>query len=155
MFDLIDHYNSGPKSELVYEMPMTTWSPYYKNIAYQIKIPDLKKGDLLVCHGNAEATSEHHYNVMVCSYIVLVKNKYDVEGLIISPAYGGNTNRNEHHRPLFSGGSAIVDSDDYKYVNFVVYTASTAAAPNDIVKLEQDYGRLYILKYRERKSKEI
>lgn len=153
MFDLIDHQNSGPKSELVYEMPMTTWSPYTYNIAYRVKLSDVKKGDLIVAGSTAEATSEHQYNVMVCSYIVLTRSKYDVEGQIVSPAYGGNVTRNEHHRPIHSSGSAIVDSNDYKYVSMIIYVASTAANLDDKIKLENGYGSLYILHYRQRKSK--
>lgn len=154
MFDLIDHLNTGPKSELVYEVPMTTWSPYSYHIAYRIKISDLRKNDLIVCGANAEATSEHAYNVMICTYIVLTRSKYDVEGQIVCPAYGGNVTRNEHHRPIYTGGSAIVDSDDYKYISLVIYTASTAALPDDKIKIENGYGRMYILHYRQRKPKE-
>lgn len=148
MFDLIDHQNSGPKSELIYEMPMTTWSPYIYNIAYRVKLSDLREGDLIVSTSTCEATSEHQYNVMVCSYIVLTKEKYDVKGQIVSPPYGGNVTRNEHHRPIFSSGSAVVDSNDYRYVSMIVYVASTASKPQDMIKLEKDYGRLYVLQYR-------
>jgi len=152
MFDLIDHYNTGPKSELVYEIPMTTWCPYIHTISYQIKIDDLRKDDLVVCNGNAEVTSHHPYNVMVCCYIVLTENEKDVSGQLVSTSNGGNFTRNEHHRPLISNGSCVVDKDNYKYVCFVIYSASTLAKPEDFIRLENNYGRLYVLHYRKKED---
>jgi hypothetical protein len=150
MFDLIEHYNTGPNSELVYQLPLTTWIPYRYKIAYQVRLKDSEVGDLLVCHGNAEVTSEHPFNVMVCSYIVLTKEAYEVVGKIISPAYGGNMDRNEHHRPIFCGGTIEIDDPEYCWVSLILYSASTAAQNGDSVRLESDYGRFYILQYRKR-----
>lgn len=147
MLDLIHHVNSGPKSELVWHMPMTTWHPYVHNIAYQIHLRDLRKGDLLVFNLQGECTSEHQYNVQVCSYVSLSPHKHDI-GKPISQPYGGNVTRNEHHRPFNSTGSWEVEHNGDFYLNGIVYVASTAAGPNDVIILEQDYGRLFVLVYR-------
>lgn len=145
------HYNSGPQSELVQNIPMTDWWPYNYIICYQVELTDVHKGDLFVCNGNAEITTEYGpINISVGGYIILAKNKDDVKGQLVAPAYGGNVNQNEHHRPFFHGGTCVVDSDDYKYCNFILYCASTGVRNGDLIKLEQDYGRLYILQYREK-----
>lgn len=152
MYDLIEHYNSGPKSEMVYEIPLTTGKPFYRNIAYQIAVENVKEGDLLVCNANAEVTSNNSYNILIATYIILTKQENDTEGLIICPPYGGNITLNQHHIPIYTGGSVIVDGNDYKYLTFVIYAASTAARPNDKVLLEPNYGRFYTLHYKPRKE---
>jgi len=152
MFDLVDHYNSGPKSEMVYQMPMTSWHPYYYNVVYSIELDDIHVGDVLLCGATSECTTEHPFNVQVCGYIILAESKHDTKGEVIVPAFGGNVDRNEHHRPFTCTGTIKVEKQGYKYVNFILYVASTAALPNDIIVVEQDYGRLYVLQYRERKN---
>lgn len=147
MLDFIQHYNSGPKNELVYQIPLTTWHPYDRKVVYSIKLEDIKKGDILLCGVTSECTSEHHYNIQISGYIILGETQESIEGEIIVPPFGGNVTRNEHHRPFTCTGTHEVKNKKNKYVNFVMYAASTAANPNDFIVVENNYGRLYVIRF--------
>ena len=148
MYDLIAYVDSHPRSELVASIPISTWSPYIFNSVYCVPVDNLKLKDLLVCFANCEVTSEHGYNVMIAGYLVLSKFPLELKGKYISQPAGGNMVPGEHHRAINFHGSVIVDDDEYQYVSLILYSASTAAKPNDKIIVENDYGRLYVFAYR-------
>lgn len=136
--------------ELITEIPITTGHPYNHQLVYQEILTDVKVGDMLVAHADWECTTPYSYNLMVCSYISATETiDYLLNPILISEKNGRNIDLNIHHEQTARIGTLIADKDySQLYVNFVVYSASTASSSGHKLQVEQGYGRLCVHHYR-------
>ena len=136
--------------ELISEIPITKGSPFIHKAIYQEIVYDVKTGDMLVAHADWECTTPYDYNLMVCSYIsATATSDYLLNPMLISEKNGRNIDLNIHHEQTARIGTLIADKDyNEHYINFVAYTASTAALSGHKLQVEQGYGRLCVHHYR-------
>ena len=136
--------------ELISEIPITTGHPYNHQLVYQETITDVKAGDMLVVHADWECTTPYSYNLMVVTYISATETQdYLLNPVLVCEKNGRNIDLNIHHEQTTRIGTLIADKDYSElHINFVAYTASTAALSGHKLQVEQGYGRLCVHHYR-------
>lgn len=143
------HTNTGNLGEKISSLPVVKSGPYKKYVVYSQRLENLKAGDILWVNGEFEATNDLGYNVMLASYLTLASAPTIVDGTEISEANGYNITPAMHHGMAYELGSYVITADTpVAYVNLVAYAASTAAGSGAKLTIEQDYGRLSILRFR-------
>ena len=136
-----DFYTTKSFAELEKTLPLTTGSPYIMKVIYSIPLDKgVQAGDLLDVTVDMEVTSPHRYNVMYASQVLLTNSPTAVKGQIISRPSGYNLSPAMHHGKDVRVGKVRVASTDTTYVNYVGWTASTAATPDATLIVEQNYG---------------
>lgn len=146
---LVEHTNTGDLSELVTSLPVTgDGVRYIKTVIYSQRLTNVKAGEIILVFSQFETTNDLGFNVMVASQVILADSSTEVTGTEITEASGFNVTPNMHHGKTLEVGT-LVSPADYaeKYVNVCVYAASTAASPGDAITVEQDYGRLSVLRF--------
>ena len=157
---LKEHTNTGHSSEKVTSIPIATNDlPPTFHVLYSQKLRDLKEREVLLVLSEWEATNDeaakHNdplYNVQMASYITLGDSPTDTtrsESREITEANGYNITPGMHHGVGTKVGTFVVPAalTGTKYVNVVVYAASSRASPGDTLTIMQEYGRLSVLRF--------
>ncbi|MBF0433483.1 MAG: hypothetical protein HQK83_19555 [Fibrobacteria bacterium] len=150
---LVEHTNTGHNSEKITSVPIPTGSPFTMSVLYSQKFDNLVEGEVLVVMAQWEATILKTYNVMMGGYAVLGDSPTWtklLEAREISEANAYNIDKNMHHGigSIMGTYSVPAELTGTRYVNIIVYAASDAAAAGDKLKIEQDYGRLSVLRFK-------
>jgi hypothetical protein len=153
----VQHTNTGHFSEKIGHIPISSkGAPYLYYVLFSQQLTDLQIGDILVVLTEWEATNEHPTNVMMASYVTLADTAKDTTKSAnreITEANGFNITDNMHHGVGSKVGTYVVPSalTGTKYVNVVVYAATDwdQLSSDDTLKIEQDYGRLSVIRIRQ------
>lgn len=150
----VDHWVTGNTSELVGSLPM---NPSQFQVAYSLPCPDIRDGDVVVALAEFEVTNPYGrdpwdstWNAMVTGWVILGDSPSSTTGIEVTENNGFNIDPNMHHGVLTKVGSVRPKGTDLgdKYVNVVLRAASSRAEPGDALILDQDYGRLTVLRFR-------
>lgn len=141
--------NDDTTPELLVDFPITTGSPYQYYRAMQVLVTGVAAGDILEVWSHCQVTSEQNYDVMMASWLNLQTSpghSADTDIAEITERTGQNFNGQAEHHFVVQNNGIWVAPQAYTnvYANLWLYAASTAAQPNDRMKLDQDYGRLYV-----------
>lgn len=148
--DFLIPYTSGNFSERVESIPLTRGSPYQRVVVMSIAVDDVEVGDVLECNALFQVTNNLGYNVMVAAGIILAGDQTETVGLEITEFSGRNVTPDMHHDTHSRSGIFVVTSLIYPvYINLVAYAASVKAVPGAAVRVDQDYGRLTVLRFTE------
>lgn len=151
-----DVYGSGNNSELVDHLMVegsgASWA-VGGEVVYSVLVPDLDSGDVVFAAAEAEITNDLGFNVMIASTLILADDGTDLpDGAIvkeITEANAYNITPDMHHGTFTKVGSYECPEDmGDRFVNFCMRAASSAASTGDEVTVEQDYGRLTVIVYR-------
>lgn len=117
-------------------------------VVHSVRVESLRAGDLLVAHGDLEATNDCGYNVALVTFMLLAASDAVAapanEGMIALPA-GFNITANMHHGLASRSGSYIITRDTpVAYVNLVAYAQSDVRTCRGL-RVERGYGQLVVL----------
>lgn len=130
-------------TEKVSSVPLDTGVPYRKYVLYSVYVPEIKKDEILYITSEFEATNDNDVNLMIASEIKLCSASWDTVGIILDPNNGFNISPLMHHG-VTSRARIYKATQDYynKYVNVIIWTASSAAKDYHRLKIEPTYGHL-------------
>ena len=147
MYDLIAHHSTT--QEMIYHVPLDN----SRHIAYQCYVPDLHEKDLIVAGCNYEITQIKSYFMCTAHHLIITKNKDDIHGVGIAPATGIDIpGCKAYHVNPSVVGTIVVPEEGFRWVSLIVYSGSVRSHRGDYCLLEQGYGKLYVLHYKEQVS---
>ncbi len=136
----IKEYNTGNRGELVASVPRRN----KKVVVYSLSIGPLLAGDILIVLGEVEATNDLLRGTRFTTQIRLGTSSADIGGREITEGNAFNITRGMHHGVATKAGTLTVPKDmPTAYVNL------TAWSNRGISKIEQDYGRLGVVRMRQ------
>lgn len=150
------YFTAGNSSvENFTQLQGTTGGPYIYHNLIEVDIGPVNAGDLIDINAHAQISSQNPYNLMVASVVKLTSSDVSTAttlgawvGEEITEAVGVNIDNNVHHLPIERNGRLVATGN---YTNakivLIVYTASTAYQSNDVITVDQDYGRLDVMVY--------
>jgi hypothetical protein len=145
-------YNSGDDGEIITSLPVTRFpGAYSKRVVYCVDLGDPPLGgEVLFVHGDVEVTNDLGYNVSFETHLLLTESCTAVTGHEISEANGFNVTPAMHHGTASRSGGLVVESGNtHRHVALVAWSGSTAAPRRGAaLKVERDYGRLTVLRWR-------
>jgi hypothetical protein len=155
---LVGAANSGNNSELVTQLQLLPAPPYANCVVYSLPLPDIQTGDVLGFDAQPIITCPQSYLCRAAIQAFICDNPTDLTGVELSEGWSENVDSDQaHHTPFRIGLSAWVADQAYigKHLNIVMFGAATlapASAPFDYLTVEQDYGQLSYLLFREEDS---
>jgi hypothetical protein len=149
----VDHYTTAPGGELVTSIVLAH-NPYRFTTLYSLKLPDLRRGDVVQAHCQFEVTNDLGFDVML-SHAMLTHRKETVvvhgdqpEGRLLCEYAGENITPNMHHGFRTLMGSFSLEDDGDGWVSVLIYAASIAAKPGNKLSVEKNYGGLRAIVFR-------
>ena len=149
----VDWYATTPGSELAAAIPLAH-RPFKYTTLFSLKLPDLRRGDVVQAHSQFEVTNDLGVNVMLAHAMLL----HDKETVVVhadKPAgrplceYAGeNVTQGMHHGFRTLVGSTAVADDGDAWVSVVVYAASTGVPIGRKVTVQKNYGSLRAIVFR-------
>lgn len=152
-FPQVAHYTTASGSELVPALSLAH-DPYRYTTLYSLKLPRLRKGDVVQVHCQFEVTNDIGFNVMLAHSMLfhrketIVKHGGQPDGHLLCEYAGENITPGMHHGFRTLMGSLVVPDDGDAWVSVVIYAASDAAKPGDKVSVEKGYGGLRAIVFR-------
>lgn len=142
----IAHANTGNFSELVTSLPVNPTAP---TVVLSIPIGDTLTGDLFIASGEIQVTNNLGYNCMITGYLVLADAPDKTAGIEVTENNGTNVTPAQHHLTVPKVGT-YQSNNNYgqRWLQFVCRAASTASQTGDTLTVDQDYGRLSIVRVR-------
>ena len=144
------HYNSGNSSEKVVSIPITTSARTApKNVIFSLELNKLKKGEILQIANEFQVTEDNNYNVGFSSLAILTTSPTSTIGVPITEANGENITNDMHHHKRITVGTYVTGENDIgtRYINIVGYAYSTNALEGHTLTVNQDYGRLSVIRF--------
>ncbi len=144
------HYNSGDSSEKVKSLPISTSArTASKQVIFSVALSELQIGEILQIINEFQVTEDNNYNVGFSSLAILATSPASISGVPISEANGENITNNMHHHKRIINATYVVGESDIgdRYVNIVGYAYSNNALPGHTLTINQDYGRLSVLRF--------
>jgi hypothetical protein len=149
----VDHYTTAPGGELVASIVLAH-NPYRFTTLYSLKLPDLRRGDVVQAHCQFEVTNDLGFDVML-AHAMLIHRKETVvvhrdqpEGRLLCEYAGENITPNMHHGFRTLMGSLSLEDDGDGWVSVLIYAASSAAKPGNTLSVEKNYGGLRAIVFR-------
>jgi len=134
------------KIEKLSYIPLDTGLPFKKYVLFTIYLKELKKDDVLLITSEFEVTNNTNINLMIASTIELCDSENSTNGIIVDPNNGFNINPQQHHGVTVKSRLFKINKDmTDKYMNVIIWTASSAATSQDYLKIEPNYGHLDVL----------
>lgn len=157
-FDLIGAYQTAPESGARYDQVLLNYQNYP---IYQVQIPNVRAGDLLVINAEGGVTSELTQPVEVASQLVWEDGSGGAcqyaPCVEISEENGENVVKTpEHHHKVTQTGIWLVPAgtpdNATRYVTWLWRAQSTAYPfpPVSWINVDMDHGRLIVMHYRPR-----
>lgn len=141
-------YDTGDNSERVTSLPVPTKATVaHRRVIYSQYLPNLKEGELIQFMSEVQVTNDLGYNCMCVLLVIQADSATATVGTELTEANGRNVTPNTHHDVYPKHGAVKITNTSRPYVNVVAYAASTAAKSGHTLKVDQDYGRLTILRY--------
>lgn len=144
-----DHRNTGDRSELVTDLPvLRATSSVGKRVVFSQEV-DVTAGQVLLAVAEFQTTNDLGSNVYVGSQILLVDSADDVRGQEVTAANGENVTPEMHHGQQSKSGTYEAQASDQgrRYVNLVVWAASSRTMPGQQLTVDQGYGRLSVVSW--------
>lgn len=147
-FPFIWHANSGNSSERVTFLPVPAIGTNYQTrVIFSIQLPTIAVGDLLEAHSSFEVTNNSStQHVMVGRWMTLAPSSIATTGIDISEAAVRNVSKSSMHHDVVADHASYVATMELtgKYLNLVAYSGAELARYNDVITVEQDYGRMFV-----------
>lgn len=143
-------YNSGHYSELVSTVTIT--KPPAPNPWMPIMCVDLgtipAANEILYVSAEVEVTNPQAYNIDVEARLMLTTSCTDNDGGEISDSTGYNLTPAMHHGTITKVGSWVTESGSTRnHVTLALAVESNASRPGDKLTIEQDHGRIIVLRW--------
>lgn len=138
------HGNSGDASERAATLPM----PTEKRVVFSVEVPDLAIGDVLIALGEIQVTNPYTYNAMLGSQVILADTPTATAGTEVTEAATTNITPAMHHYLMARVGSHVASRSDRRFANLVAYASASLAQTGDALTVDNDYGRLAVLRVR-------
>ena len=158
----VEHYQtriSSKKSKL--KMELTQGRPYQIYTIYSLKIPKLRRGDIIQCHAQLEVVMpkkliKRSINIMVGYTMIIHDKKIILHGETVNLTDLGEflypcfpaTQDMSHNIPIVFAtliGSKQVKKDGDLWISLVSYSASSKSKSGDNVNVSKNYGGLVAL----------
>lgn len=151
----VDHYATPSGSELLGKLPLSSLKKYRFNTLYILKVPDLRKGDVVQAHAQFEVTNDLGVPVSFDHAMLLHPKKTVVKD---SPTqskdrrlceYAGEYLTPEMHhgfRTLMGSFSAEEDGD--AWISVVIYADGGNELAGRTLTVEKNYGGLRAIVFR-------
>ena len=143
-------YGNETAPERLKSFPITG-RRYQKYVVQSVRIPDVRKGDLLHAEFEFQLTTPYRYNVMVASLRIVASSPNDTVSTerLVAQANGENIDNQIRHKPIRRQGWWVAKRDYPElYLNAVGYAASTASKKGHRIRVDQKYGRSVVAVYR-------
>lgn len=141
-------YQTPAAAERVDTLPLS--NPETMRVVQSVKLDTLRAGDVLIVHGDIEATNDCGYNVALGTYIILAPTDTSIArstDAVLSPAAGFNISANMHHGLASRSGALVITRDiPDAHINLVAYSQSSVLTCGGL-KVERGYGQLVVLHY--------
>jgi hypothetical protein len=145
-------YNSGNTSERVTSLPVYKTGNVAKATVYCIDLGDPPAGgEVLQASGEFEATNYEEYETLVQSQLLLTSSCTATSGVEITEGAGYNFDLAVHHGTSAKTGALEVPAGNSRRFVVMVAWAMTGWGnwqSGDTLRVEQDYGRLSVLRWR-------
>jgi hypothetical protein len=142
----IQHANTGNMAELVTGIVV---NPATFTVVLSIPVGPVLAGDLFLANGEVQVTNDLGYNCMVTGYLVLADAPDKTAGIEVSENNGTNVTPAQHHLVVPKAGTYQADKNyGERWLQFVCRAASTASQAGDVLTVDQDYGRLSVVRVR-------
>jgi hypothetical protein len=151
----VDHFATPEDSELIAKLAVSSQKKYRFCTLYILKVPDLRKGDVVQAHAQFEVTNDLGVPVQVAHAMLLHAKKTVVKD---SPTQSKDTRLCEyagefltpemHHgfRTLMGSFQADVDGD--AWVSVVIYAVAPDELAGRTLTVEKNYGGLRAIVFR-------
>jgi hypothetical protein len=145
----VDHYTTAPGAELIAKLALSSPKKFKYNTLYQLKLPNLRKGDVVQAHAQFEVTNDLRVPVSLAHAMLLHAKRTIVKDHPSQPQdrqlceYAGEFLTPEMHhgfRSLMGSFAATVDGD--AWVSVVIYGVITNPLPGQALTVEKNYGGL-------------
>ncbi|HKB05388.1 MAG TPA: hypothetical protein VKD90_24400 [Gemmataceae bacterium] len=149
----VDWYATTPGSELAAALPLAH-RPFKYTTLYSLKLPDLKRGDVVQAHSQFEVTNDLGVNVMLAHSMLLhvketvVAHEDKPDGRVLCEYAGENITPGMHHGFRTLTGSIAVPDDGDAWLSVVLYAASTGVPPGRRLTVQKNYGSLRAIVFR-------
>lgn len=145
----IREYNTGDSSELVATIPVHVTSGDNYRVIYCLDLGDAPVGgEILQVSTHAQVTIPHYDTVAVTTQLYLADTCQSTGGTEIGEAQGTNLDRPTHHLSINRTGSVTVEEyNERHYVVLLAWSASSTAKPGDHLVVDNDYGRLSVIRF--------
>lgn len=140
-------YNSGNNSERYSSLLISKYSTGIQRYGVmEVKLEDLKAGEVLIVEAHIEVTTPYQTNVEVTGRLVYGTGTGEVDGLAhISEENGENVTYNEHHKVCRHTGNFVIPEDRATaYVSLAMYAAQDDHQNLQSLIIEPDYGRMIV-----------
>jgi hypothetical protein len=151
----VDHYATPEDSELVGKLVVSSPKKYRFTTLYILKVPDLRKGDVVQAHAQFELTNDLGVPVSVAHAMLLHSGKTIVKD---SPTqskdrrlceYAGEFLTPEmHHGFRTLMGSFQAEADGDAWVSVVIYAVGPDELAGRTLTVEKSYGGLRAIVFR-------
>jgi hypothetical protein len=143
-------YSTGDNSELVTTLPVKTDSSnVITKVVMCVNIDPVTDGSIIYASAEAEYTNDLGYDPLIASMLILVDSCTLTAGAEVTEHNGEDCTRLQHHCVVVKAGLLqIVGFTSRHYVSLIAYAAHTQAKAGDVLKVQQDYGRLNVLVWR-------
>lgn len=145
LYDAASFISSGEGRELTWFIDVdATRTPIYS-----IPLVNMKAGEFIMVLSDFEITNDNRYTVGIGSQVILGDHPRDTYGIDeITDANMFNITKESHHGvPVKIGILKIKRDYDIVFVNVIAWAVSSSANKGDKVKVEQNYGRLSVIKF--------
>jgi hypothetical protein len=149
----VDHYTTPADGELVPSLTLA-FDPCRYTTLYILRLPRLRKGDVIQAHCQFELTHDLGFNVMAAHAMLLhskqtiVKDGNRPEGHVLCEYAGENITPGMHHGFRTLMGSLAAADDGDAWVGVLIYAASDAAQAGDTLSVMKGYGGLRVVVFR-------
>jgi hypothetical protein len=150
----VEHFSTSPGAELVSAIEVRP-SFYRYATLYSLKVPVLRKGDVVQAHAQFEVTNNLGFNVMLGHAMLLHPEETivvhgDMPGARILCEYAGeNLTPDMHHGFRTLMGSFAATDDGDVWISVLIYAISSVAKPADRLTVEKAYGGLRVIVFRQ------
>ena len=150
----VEHFTTPPGAELVSSIAVRP-SHYRFSTLYSLRLPALRKGDVVQAHAQFEVTNNLKYNVMLAHAMLLhgeetiVVDANNPEERVLCEYAGENITPDMHHGFRTLIGSFAAEESGDAWVSVVIYAVSSAAKSGDRLRVEKPYGGLRAIVFRQ------
>lgn len=153
----VDHYATPANGELIAMLPLGTEKKYKFCTLYSLKVPDLRKGDVVQAHAQFEVTNDLGVPVSVAHAMLVHTKKTVVKDAPTQSKdqrlceYAGQWLTPEmHHGFRTLMGSFQAEAAGDAWVSVVIYSVGAEKLAGRTLTVEKNYGGLRAIVFRNR-----
>lgn len=151
----VDHYATPANGELIGKLVLGTQKKYRFSTLYSLKLPELRKGDVVQAHAQFEVTNDLRVPVSIAHAMLVHAKKTIVKDDPTQSKdrrlceYAGEWLTPEMHhgfRTLMGSFAATADGD--AWVSVVIYSVANEELAGRTLTVEKNYGGLRAIVFR-------